>query len=87
MEKNLDRSQKIPVAVDNTETIQVLEKLETLDDQDLAIKYLKMLNDKTSALGKYIMNRDHSLDHGTWKLRCDELQKEVDNLIFEIMSH
>jgi hypothetical protein len=86
MQDNLNQPQKIPVKIDNSETLQVLEKLENLEDQDVAIRYLKKLNDKTSALGKYVMNRDHSVDHGTWKLRCDELQKDVDKLVSEIMS-
>lgn len=86
MQSNLDKAKKIPVKVDNTETLQVLEKLENLDDQDMAILFLKKLNDKTSELGKYIMNRDHSIDHGTWKLRCDQLQTEVDMIVTEIMS-
>lgn len=87
MQNNLDQTQKIPVKIDNSETLQVLEKLENLEDQDLAIRYLKMLNDKTSELGKYVMNRDHSIDHGTWKLRCDQLQQEVDTIVAEIMSY
>ena len=35
MQSNLDKAKKIPVKVDNTETLQVLEKLENLDDQDM----------------------------------------------------
>ena len=45
MQNNLDQTQKIPVKIDNSETLQVLEKLENLEDQDLAIRYLKMLNE------------------------------------------
>lgn len=87
MLKSQNPSTELPVKIDNTETLQVLEKLENLEDQELAIKLLKQLNDKTSELGKFIVNRDPELDHGTWKIKCDQLQNEVDMLIADIMSH
>lgn len=74
------------VKLDNIQTLQVLEKLEGLADQEMAVKFLKKLNDKTAELGQTIMNRDHSLDHGSWKVKCDQLQLEVDAIVTEIMS-
>ena len=42
---------KIDVKIENYQTLQVLEKLEGFVDQDLAVKFLKSLNDKTVYLG------------------------------------
>lgn len=87
MQSNLNSNENLSVQIDNSETFQVLEKLENLEDQELAVKLLKQLNDKTAELGRFVVNRDPELDHGSWKLKCDQLQNDVDTLIADIMSH
>jgi hypothetical protein len=64
----------------------LMAKLEELEDQELAIKLLKKFNDKTAELGQLIMNQDEKLDHENWKNKCDNLKKEVDQIVTEIMS-
>jgi len=70
--------------LDTNEMERVITKLETLEDEELAVKLLKELNDKTRALGELIMNKDQNLDHEVWKQKCDEAKEKVDELLEKI---
>jgi hypothetical protein len=49
--------------IDTGEMDRVITKLETLDDEELAVQLFKELNDRTRALSDLVMNRDESLEH------------------------
>lgn len=70
----------------NREMNKILEKLETLDDEQLSVELLKKFNDKTSKLGKLLLNLDESLDNEKWKTLCNNAQEDVDTIVNEIMS-
>ncbi len=70
--------------LDTDEMERVITKLETLEDEELAVQLLKELNDKTKALGDLIMNRDQELDNDIWKQKCDEAKEQVDELLEKI---
>ena len=72
--------------VQNFQLEEVMAKLETMEDEVLAVQYLKKFNDKTRDWGLLIMNKDQSLDHASWKSNCDKLQKEIEDLVSEIFS-
>ena len=72
--------------IDNKDMTLVLEKLENLEDEVLAVEYLKKFNDASKKLGKLLLNLDQSLDHGEWKKACDESRDELDKIVLEIMS-
>ena len=73
--------------IDSSEHEEILLILEELDDQEQAVKFLKKLNDLSSALGKKILNLDESIDNNQWKIDCDNLKKDLDSLIIEIRSY
>lgn len=70
--------------IDNTEVEQVLAKLESLDDESLAVQLLKEFNDSTKELGVLLMNRDQNLDHDAWKKECDQAKDKVENIMKKI---
>lgn len=70
--------------LDNKEVNDILEKLENLADEELAVKLLKEFNAASSTLGKLLMNLDNSLDHEEWKRRCDQAQDELDRIVKRI---
>ena len=70
--------------IDNSDWSSLLEKLESLADEALATRLLSELNQKSSKLGKLLLNKDESLDHGVWKASCDDAREEVDKLVKEI---
>lgn len=72
--------------IDNTEIEKVLEKLESLEDEALAVQYLSEFNAATKKLGTLIMNLDSDLDHDSWQKQCDEAKKELDQLLEKIDS-
>ena len=72
--------------LDNSEIDQVMEKLEELDDQELAVTLLKEFNDSTKELGQLIMNLDKSLSNDEWKEKCDLAKKKVDAVVEKILS-
>lgn len=72
--------------LDNTEVNKVLEKLEQLENEELAVKLLKEFNDQSRSLGLLLMNRDPNLDHEKWKQECDDAQRELDKLVKTINS-
>ncbi|MCR9203008.1 MAG: hypothetical protein NXH75_00410 [Halobacteriovoraceae bacterium] len=72
--------------IDNTEVEQVLAKLESLEDEALAVQLLREFNDSTKELGVLLMNKDQSLDHEEWKKHCDEAKDKVEGIVKKIMA-
>ena len=70
--------------IDTGEMDRVITKLETLDDEELAVQLFKELNDRTRALSDLVMNRDESLEHEVQKQKCDEAKEKVDELLEKI---
>ena len=70
--------------IDNSEMQEVLDKLENLEDEELANELLRQFNDRTKILGQLIMNLDKSLTDEEWKTRCDEAKKSVDEILQKI---
>ena len=67
--------------IDNSEIEKVLEKLESLEDEALAVEYLGKFNAATKKLGVLIMNTDESLEHETWQQECEKARKELNELL------
>lgn len=72
--------------IDNSEMEEILEKLESLEDEELAARLLKEFNEKKKHWGQLLMNLDPNLDHQEWKDQCDEAKKEVDAVVQKIRS-
>lgn len=70
--------------LDNKEMQEVLDKLENLEDEQLANELLREFNDRTKILGQLIMNLNKELSDEEWKLRCDEAKKSVDEVLNKI---
>lgn len=70
--------------VDNRELEKVMEKLESMKDEELAVKLLAKLNDKTKTLGLLIRNLDPKVSTQEWKEKCDSVQKEIEQVVKEI---
>lgn len=73
--------------VDNSEINEVMEILENMSDEELAVKLLQEFNAKTKELGQLLVNKDPNLNHAHWKTQCDDAKKEVDRLVKEIKSY
>ena len=71
---------------DNQEINSILEKLESLEDEKLAVELLKEFNACSGKLGKLVLNLDKSLAHDTWKDECDKAQKALDDIVRRIHS-
>ena len=72
--------------LDNQEINDLLEILENLDDEDLAVKLLGEFNLATKKLGKLVLNLDATLPHDDWKKECKLAQVDLDNIVREIKS-
>ncbi len=70
--------------IDNSEIEEVMEILESLEDETLAVSLLQEFNEKTKALGQLVMNMDKSLEHDEWKENCDQAKKDVEEIIKKI---
>lgn len=70
--------------LDNREVNAILEKLENLDDEAMAVNLLKEFNLASSRLGKLLLNLDNSLSHDEWKVECDRAQDELDRIVKKI---
>lgn len=70
--------------IDNSDMQEVLDKLENLEDEQLATELLREFNDRSKVLGQLIMNLDKELSNEEWKLRCDEAKKSVDEILQKI---
>lgn len=70
--------------LDNQEINFILEKLENLEDEKLAVQLLAKFNKLTAEHGKLILNLDKSLSHEEWKSKCDKYSKEIEELVNQI---
>lgn len=70
--------------IDNNEIERILEKLENLENEQLAVELLREFNLASSELGKLLLNLDQSLTHEEWKKRCDDAQLKLNSIIKKI---
>ena len=72
--------------IDNKEVNEILQILEELEDEKLAVDLLKRFNEATRNLGVLVVNKDPRISHDEWKALCDNAQKEVDEIVEVIKS-
>ncbi|WP_127714235.1 hypothetical protein [Halobacteriovorax sp. HLS] len=72
--------------IEDTSLEEVMNKLETMEDEQLAVVKLKEFNDATKELGELLMNLNKDLSHDEWKKRCDTAKKKVDAVVNEIFE-
>ena len=72
------------MSLDNQEINGILEKLENLEDEKLAVELLKEFNGASQKLGKLLLNLDKTLAHGEWKKLCDKAQDDLNKIIKRI---
>jgi len=70
--------------IDNSEINQILEKLENLEDEVLAIELLQEFNRASSELGRLLLNTDKNLSHEEWKVVCDNAKSKLDEVVKKI---
>ncbi len=70
--------------IDTSETQDIIDILEELSDQELAVKLLKEFNDRTKALGLLLMNKDKNISHEEWEKKCKDARFKVDEILHEI---
>ena len=70
--------------LDNKEINTLLDILENLDDEELAVELLKEFNSASKDLGKLLLNLDKGLEHNDWKLQCEKAQKRLDTVVTRI---
>ena len=68
----------------NEEIQKVLDKLENLEDEQLATELLREFSERTKVLGQLIMNVDKNLTNDEWTSRCDDAKKLVDEVLQKI---
>lgn len=73
--------------IDNYELDEIMEILENYQDEEMAVVLLKEFNEKTTRLGKLLMNLDPSLTSDEWKLLCDQAKKDVDAVVKKIREN
>jgi hypothetical protein len=73
--------------IDNYELDEIMEILENYQDEEMAVVLLKEFNEKTTRLGKLLMNLDPSLSSDEWKLLCDQAKKDVDAVVKKIREN
>lgn len=73
--------------IDNYELDEIMEILENYQDEEMAVVLLKEFNEKTTHLGKLLMNLDLSLSSDEWKLLCDQAKKDVDAVVKKIREN
>jgi hypothetical protein len=72
--------------IDTNEMSEILEILENLEDEELAVELLKEFNQLKARQGKLILNLDKTIDHIEWKKQCDQIQNDIDKLVLKIKS-
>lgn len=70
--------------LDNQEINEILEKLENLEDEELAVELLREFNLASKKLGKLVLNLDKSIPHEEWKKECNVAQEELNSVIKRI---
>lgn len=72
------------MSIENVELDEIMDKLENLEDEQLAVVKLREFNDATKVLGELLMNLNKDLNHDEWKNKCDQAKKAVDRIVDEI---
>lgn len=72
--------------LDNKELEEIMEILENLEDEELAVKLLRDFNIATKQQGLLAINRDPGLSHAEWKEQCDEAQRVVSRIVTQIRN-
>jgi|GEM_PF-3459062 len=72
--------------IDTSELDQIMEILESMEDEKLAVTLLKKFNDASAKVGMLLRNRDPGMENSDWKKSCDKAQKELDQIVAEIFS-
>ncbi|MDC0253632.1 hypothetical protein OAK75_01950 [Bacteriovoracales bacterium] len=75
------------VKVENVELDEIMEKLERIEDEQMAVVLLKEFNDKSKELGKLIVNKESELPHEEWEKLCQKAKKDVDEVIKKIKEY
>jgi hypothetical protein len=70
--------------IDNKEIQRILDKLENLEDEVLAVELLREFNRASSDLGKLLLNQDAKLGHDEWKKCCDKAQDRLNEIVSKI---
>ena len=70
--------------IDNNEIERILEKLENMEDEELAVILLREFNSASSELGKLLLNLDKQLTHDEWKNLCDKAKEKLDQVVKKI---
>lgn len=70
--------------LDNQEINVLLEILENLEDEELAVELLKEFNSASKDLGRLLLNLDKTLGHDEWKRQCDVAQNRLDDVVKRI---
>ncbi|MCK6595457.1 MAG: hypothetical protein L6Q33_09680 [Bacteriovoracaceae bacterium] len=73
--------------IDNYELDEIMDILENYQNEELAVVLLKEFNEKTTRLGKLLMNLDPSLTSEEWKLQCDQAKKDIDAVVKKIRDN
>ncbi|MDD4974917.1 MAG: hypothetical protein PHY93_11235 [Bacteriovorax sp.] len=73
--------------IENNEIERILDKLENLEDEVLAVELLKEFNSASSELGKLLLNLDKKLIHDDWKSLCDKAQARLDQVVKKINQY
>lgn len=73
--------------IDNYEVDEIMDILENYENEELAVQYLREFNEKTSILGRLLMNLDPNLSSEEWKVKCDKAKKEVDLVVQKIRAN
>ncbi len=70
----------------NTNLEDVMNALESLSDEKLALNLLKEFNDASSKWGKLMMNQDEALEHKVWKQEADQAKEKLDKVLLKILA-
>lgn len=72
--------------LDNKELEEIMNILENLEDEELAVRLLRDFNNATKELGLLVVNKDPKISHQEWKELCDEAKMKVENVVSQILS-
>ncbi len=64
--------------IDNSEIENILDKLENMEDELLAVELLKEFNRASAELGRILLNLDSKLTSEEWIFQCELAQKNLD---------
>ncbi len=70
--------------LDNKELEELMNILENMEDEELAVQLLARLNKASKELGLLVMNTEAAIKHEEWKEQCDRARIEVEKVVAEI---